>query len=160
MQEDAFVDDRLFEGLTVLTSVQKSDLVEHHYLFGPLEAEWGDIVQNEERSIVFQGSTGLRTWSSGILLANFILRRRDLFSGKRIIEISAGLGLSALVAASLLDIENASGDVHVLATEVMPVLPRLEHAITKSVWRAARCSDWVLKLHGRSPSAPSRDGTA
>lgn len=58
-------------------------------------------------------------WDSCDGLARYIIRRRQEFSGKRVVELGAGCGLAGLVAASI-------GARQVILTDIVQVLEHLK----------------------------------
>ncbi|KAI0828913.1 hypothetical protein BC628DRAFT_1361283, partial [Trametes gibbosa] len=64
----------------------------------------------ESRSTVEGGTTGLRTWSASLVLAQYILSHREIVRSKRILELGCGIGFLGIVTAStqLEDISDTS----------------------------------------------------
>jgi predicted nicotinamide N-methyase len=61
-------------------------------------------LQGIESGIVYESltssCTGLSVWSAALALSEFISHHKEIFEGKRILEMGAGLGLAGLVAAA------------------------------------------------------------
>ena len=63
-----------------------------------------NAVENDMRVSIRQlpsSDYGLFVWPSSILLAEFLWHHRDFFSGKRLVELGAGVGLAGIVAAKI-----------------------------------------------------------
>ncbi|RPD82244.1 hypothetical protein L226DRAFT_20556 [Lentinus tigrinus ALCF2SS1-7] len=66
----------------------------------------------ESRTTIEAGTTGLRTWSASLVLAQYILTHPELIVARRVLELGCGVGFLGLIAASVQlegrDPENAS----------------------------------------------------
>ncbi|KAF8899222.1 hypothetical protein BD779DRAFT_1659128 [Infundibulicybe gibba] len=55
----------------------------------------------ESRTTIESGTTGLRTWRAGFLLAQYLILRPELVQGKRVLELGSGAGFLGITVASL-----------------------------------------------------------
>jgi predicted nicotinamide N-methyase len=59
----------------------------------------GEIyIEEQPALLVSGGTTGLRTWEGSLLLSEWIIQQQDM-AGKRVLELGAGTGLAAIIAA-------------------------------------------------------------
>ncbi|KAI0360982.1 hypothetical protein OH77DRAFT_1492137 [Trametes cingulata] len=55
----------------------------------------------ESRTTIESGTTGLRTWSASLILAQYILDHPELVENRRVLELGCGAGFMGIVAASV-----------------------------------------------------------
>ncbi|KAI9057779.1 hypothetical protein FKP32DRAFT_1583224 [Trametes sanguinea] len=81
----------------------------------------------ESRTTIESGTTGLRTWSASLLLAQHLLAHPGLIQGRRVLELGCGAGFLAVVAASV-QLEHSMAAGSLWLTDVNEhVLSRCEH---------------------------------
>ncbi|KAG7099775.1 hypothetical protein E1B28_001587 [Marasmius oreades] len=56
---------------------------------------------HESRTIIESGTTGLRTWSASLHLAEYIIIHSDLIRKKRILELGSGIGFLGIIVATV-----------------------------------------------------------
>ncbi|KAH9849275.1 hypothetical protein C2E23DRAFT_870795 [Lenzites betulinus] len=79
----------------------------------------------ESRTIIEGGTTGLRTWSASLVLAQYLLSS-ELVQGKRALELGCGVGFLGIVSATI-QLEDAGRTSSLWLTDVHdPVLQRCE----------------------------------
>ncbi|KAI0640005.1 hypothetical protein C8Q77DRAFT_1084036 [Trametes polyzona] len=80
----------------------------------------------ESRTTIESGTTGLRTWSASLVLAQYLLSRPELVQGKNVLELGCGVGFLGIVTASI-QLESESGPGSLWLTDVHePVLQRCQ----------------------------------
>lgn len=82
----------------------------------PLPRGCVPVVLQETPQMISQGTTGLCTWPAAMYLAEWIGEHASLFSGRRVLELGAGVGLAGLAlaritAAKSLVLSDCSGQV-------------------------------------------------
>ncbi|CAL8289104.1 unnamed protein product [Boreogadus saida] len=85
--------DELYEGLAGVLSDQKSEDCYKTYLL----AGGGAVTLTESVALVSQGTTGLVTWEAGLHLAEWAGEHLEAFSGRVVLELGCGVGLTGLV---------------------------------------------------------------
>ncbi|KAI0937170.1 hypothetical protein AcV5_005131 [Taiwanofungus camphoratus] len=55
----------------------------------------------ESRMMIESGTTGLRTWTASLVMAQHLILHPDLVQGRRILELGAGVGFLGIVIATL-----------------------------------------------------------
>ncbi|XP_077490474.1 protein-lysine N-methyltransferase EEF2KMT isoform X1 [Amblyomma americanum] len=55
------------------------------------------VTLKEHTAVVLNGTTGLRTWQASMFLSEWCLENRNLLSGKHILELGCGVGLTGIV---------------------------------------------------------------
>ncbi|CAL4069593.1 unnamed protein product, partial [Meganyctiphanes norvegica] len=88
------VQEDLYTTYTDLLSCNEGDIDSCYktYCFG----ENVSVTLKETKKMVVGGTTGMLTWEAGCFLTEWCLRNSQLFAGKRILELGAGLGLLGL----------------------------------------------------------------
>lgn len=56
-----------------------------------------EVTVREAKALVADGTTGLRAWQASKFLAEWCLENRQVLSGKRVLELGSGVGLTGLV---------------------------------------------------------------
>ncbi|KAI0363050.1 hypothetical protein BV20DRAFT_1040100 [Pilatotrama ljubarskyi] len=80
----------------------------------------------ESRTTIESGTTGLRTWSASLVLAQYLLNHPELVQNRRVLELGCGVGFLGIVAASV-QMQDRTGSESVWLTDVNePVLQRCE----------------------------------
>nr|CAB3244585.1 protein FAM86A [Phallusia mammillata] len=64
------------------------------------------IVMQESRNIISGGTTGLVSWKGGMLLAEWMLFNKELFSGTFLLELGSGCGFTGLVVLKGTDVSH------------------------------------------------------
>ncbi|GAA5851125.1 hypothetical protein JCM3766R1_006577 [Sporobolomyces carnicolor] len=116
--------ETMVEYFSSSTGPNQSDglMSERTYFWGNIDShaparDWHRITTREESRMISGGTTGLRTWQACIALSNHFLVDRGPFilptsqaerRKKKVVELGAGVGLLSLVAATILDQEEAS----------------------------------------------------
>ncbi|CAL8310255.1 unnamed protein product [Arctogadus glacialis] len=85
--------DELYEGLAEVLSDQKSEDCYKTYLL----AGGGAVTLTESVALVSQGTTGLVTWEAALHLAEWAGEHLEAFSGRVVLELGCGVGLTGLV---------------------------------------------------------------
>ena len=57
---------------------------------------------------------GLQVWRGAFLLADYLLSHPDVFVGRKVIELAAGTGLTAVTAATMASHVTATGGIVVI----------------------------------------------
>ncbi|GAA5971590.1 hypothetical protein JCM11641_000653 [Rhodosporidiobolus odoratus] len=105
------------------------------YYWGPLQdtpGTWQSVKTKEEKRMISEGTTGLRTWQACIALSNHLLATPSVLDEcTRILELGAGVGLLSLVTAKLLEAgREGREEGRIVATDVdSRVLAMLEENI-------------------------------
>ncbi|KAI0673724.1 putative methyltransferase-domain-containing protein [Trametes maxima] len=55
----------------------------------------------ESRTTIESGTTGLRTWSASLILAQYLLKNPALVQDKRVLELGCGIGFLGMIVASM-----------------------------------------------------------
>nr|CAI5864178.1 unnamed protein product [Callosobruchus analis] len=58
------------------------------------------LILKESGFLISNGTTGLRTWEAALALSDWIVSNKDLFKGKKVLELGSGLGLTGLVLST------------------------------------------------------------
>ncbi|KAI0778766.1 putative methyltransferase-domain-containing protein [Trametes elegans] len=92
----------------------------------PVYPGYANATLLESRTTIESGTTGLRTWSASLILAQYLLQHTALVQERRVLELGCGVGFLGIVAASIqLDDPDASSSLWL--TDVHePVLERCE----------------------------------
>ncbi|CAH0721792.1 unnamed protein product, partial [Brenthis ino] len=69
----------------------------HHYV---INNNLSDIITiKETRNMVINGTTGLKTWEAALMLSDWSLCNKQLFSNKKILELGSGVGFTGITIA-------------------------------------------------------------
>ncbi|KAI0652448.1 putative methyltransferase-domain-containing protein [Trametes meyenii] len=55
----------------------------------------------ESRTTIESGTTGLRTWSASLVMAQYLLKNPELVQGTRVLELGCGAGFLGVIVASM-----------------------------------------------------------
>ncbi|KAI0699333.1 hypothetical protein C8T65DRAFT_659522 [Cerioporus squamosus] len=70
---------------------------------------YASVTLLESRTTIEGGTTGLRTWSASLVLAQYILEHPGLIAGRRVLELGCGIGFLGAIAASV-QLENQGSE--------------------------------------------------
>ncbi|KAF9446125.1 hypothetical protein P691DRAFT_777095 [Macrolepiota fuliginosa MF-IS2] len=71
-------------------------------LQGPMDlAHYQKVTLFESRRVIESGTTGLRTWRAGCVLAQYLAKHPDLVESKRVLELGCGIGFMGAVTAAI-----------------------------------------------------------
>lgn len=65
------------------------------------ESSARDVIKIEHTMATPLEDVGKQVWRGALLLADYILFRRDLFQGRTVLELGAGTGLTSIIAATV-----------------------------------------------------------
>ncbi|OSD03362.1 hypothetical protein PYCCODRAFT_268392 [Trametes coccinea BRFM310] len=100
----------------------------------------------ESRTTIESGTTGLRTWSASLILAQHLLAHPALIQSRRILELGCGAGFLAVVTASI-QLEKSLDAGSLWLTDVNePVLSRCEHNLRLRCNRSCHHPNLNLRL--------------
>lgn len=97
---------------------------------------------SQSKMLLQNGTTGLSAWPAAWALAEFGAEHKELFSGKKILELGSGLGVGGLMLAALTrPAEITLTDVH---ADVLDLLDKNAAALTRLTGCATRVAelDW------------------
>ncbi|XP_004930434.1 protein-lysine N-methyltransferase EEF2KMT isoform X1 [Bombyx mori] len=57
------------------------------------------ITMKETKNMVVNGTTGMRTWEAALMLSDWILCNKELFSSKDVLELGSGIGFTGITLA-------------------------------------------------------------
>ena len=99
----------------------------------------------ETRAVISGGTTGLSTWTAGQCLARWLDSRPDLISGKTVLELGAGAGLTGIFA-----LKRWRGEIsqYTFTDSHGKVVDNLKHNLTCNLedWRIEERGEEVLQL--------------
>uniref|UniRef100_A0A2I4D7V5 Protein-lysine N-methyltransferase EEF2KMT n=1 Tax=Austrofundulus limnaeus TaxID=52670 RepID=A0A2I4D7V5_AUSLI len=100
-QEAAACDplDQLYDALAEVVGVQETpECYKTYFLPG------GDTISLQENQVLIsQGTTGLVTWEAALYLTEWVLENRQLFTGRSVLELGSGAGLTGITICRCCD---------------------------------------------------------
>ncbi|XP_066496921.1 protein-lysine N-methyltransferase EEF2KMT [Tiliqua scincoides] len=84
--------DALYEALGNVLNAEESTHCYKNYLLPSGDA----VTLCESTAIISQGTTGLVTWDAGLYLAEWALENSAVFSGRSVLELGSGIGLTGI----------------------------------------------------------------
>ncbi|KAL0842229.1 hypothetical protein ABMA28_014387 [Loxostege sticticalis] len=91
------VHDDIYENLCTFMNTSPENFCYRHYIIG--DGLNNIITLKETNNMVVNGTTGLRTWEAGIMLADWALCNMDLIEKKKVLELGSGVGLAGITIA-------------------------------------------------------------
>ncbi|KAH9931996.1 uncharacterized protein BXZ73DRAFT_89957 [Epithele typhae] len=121
--------------------------------------EYASVTLVESRTTIEAGTTGLRTWSAGLVLPN-ICCPSPLVAGKRVMELGCGAGFLGAIVASIQLAASGDSPISLWLTDVHePVLQRCEVNVRLPCNASHRHPDMtVLRLDWSDAQDPDRSG--
>lgn len=88
----AEIHDKFYESLAEKLNIKSVDYSHKHYF---VEADV--ITIKESTSFIRDGTTGLSLWPASLRLAEYLVKHKDQFKDKSILELGSGIGLIGIV---------------------------------------------------------------
>lgn len=89
---DAEIHDKFYESLAEKLNIKSADYSHKHYF-----VEEDVISIKESSSFIRDGTTGLSLWPASLTLAEYLVKHKDQFDDKSILELGSGIGLTGIV---------------------------------------------------------------
>ncbi|KAK3287138.1 hypothetical protein CYMTET_5337 [Cymbomonas tetramitiformis] len=105
--------------------------------------EWGGVVT----------TTGGRTWSGSLILAEWMLEHEHLFAGKQVLELGSGTGLCGFLASRL------GGRVTLSDGEESVVENLKKTAVLNQLEASCHCAGWFHSKESAAQAQPLGSGT-
>ncbi|KAI0800674.1 putative methyltransferase-domain-containing protein, partial [Fomes fomentarius] len=67
----------------------------------PVHPGYASATLLESRTVIEAGTTGLRTWSASLILAQHILSHSEIVANRRVLELGCGAGFLGIIAATI-----------------------------------------------------------
>ncbi|CAO1423355.1 unnamed protein product [Diamesa hyperborea] len=89
---EAEIHDKFYESLAEKLNIKSGDYSHKHYF-----VDEDVITIKESSSFIRDGTTGLSLWPASLTLAEYLVKNKDLFNDKSILELGSGIGLTGIV---------------------------------------------------------------
>ncbi|CAH2086282.1 unnamed protein product [Euphydryas editha] len=91
------VHDDMYEFLCIVMNNKESEFSFHHYI---IKDDLSNIVTiKETKNMVVNGTTGLKTWEAALMLSDWAVCHKEIFTNKNVLELGSGVGFTGITIA-------------------------------------------------------------
>ncbi|CAB3242459.1 unnamed protein product [Arctia plantaginis] len=99
------VHDDIYAHLCTVMNDSKNDgFCYRHYVIG--KSLDNVVTVKETRNMVVNGTTGLKTWEAALMLSDWALCNKDVFSNKYVLELGSGVGFAGITIGKMCPVKS------------------------------------------------------
>ncbi|XP_050345646.1 uncharacterized protein YdcI-like [Nymphalis io] len=102
LEPEQEVHDDMYIFLCNVMKTSENEFCYRHYV---VRNDFKNIITiKETKNMVINGTTGLKTWEAGLMLSDWALCQKEIFSNKNVLELGSGVGFTGITIAKQCDI--------------------------------------------------------